>query len=227
MSSATFELKRPSGWFAAGREVQQALTLLSDGAFRLFFWLCLHADRRRGSLRISVPALTAALRRTDADIRNALDELFQHGVCSFADDTVEIADSFWPYRRPSQSEGNDGATIYIERVKRCFLQRRCVQSSFSPADESLAAKLHRSSLSVVDAERAILLGSARKYVSWKNHGIGTPITTLHYFQGVFGELRTTKIPSTYWSYIASMIAKLEQEWDESRFARFIPQTETK
>jgi len=211
MSSATFELKRPSGWFAAGREVQQALTLLSDGAFRLFFWLCLHADRRRGSLRISVPALTAALRRTDADIRNALDELFQHGVCSFADDTVEIADSFWPYRRPSQSEGNDGATIYIEQVKRCFLQRRCVQSSFSPADESLAAKLHRSSLSVVDAERAILLGSAR-----------TPITTLHYFQGVFGELRTTKIPSTYWSYIASMIAKLEQEWDESRFARFIP-----
>jgi hypothetical protein len=227
MSSVTFELKRPSGWFAAGREVQQALMLLSDSAFRLFFWLCLHADRKSGSLRISVAALTAALRRTEADIRSALDELLQHRVCSFVQDTVEIADSFWPYHRPAQPEVNDGAAVYIAQVKRCFLQRRCVQSSFTPADEHLAAKLHRSGLSVVDAERAILLGSARKYVSWKNHGIGTRITTLHYFRGVFDELRNTKVPSTYWNYIASTVAQLEQQWDESRFTRFIPEQETK
>ena len=42
-------LKHASGWFAAGREVAEALTLLSDAAFKLFLWLCLHADRSRGA----------------------------------------------------------------------------------------------------------------------------------------------------------------------------------
>ncbi len=223
--SATFELKRPSGWFAAGREVQQALMLLSDSAFRLFLWFCLHADRKRGSLRVSVTALSPALRRSVPEIRNALDELLQHGICNGFDDTIEIADSFWPYRRMPGSNAQADLAAYVAQVKRCFLARRCVRSSFTPADEHLAAELYRASLSVEDAERAILLGSVRKYASWKNQGIGTPITTLHYFRGVFDELRQTHIPSGYWDHIAHTVGQLEQEWDESRFARFIPEQE--
>ena len=110
-------------------------------------------------------------------------------------------------------------------MKRCFLSRRCVRSSFTAADENLATQLYRTHLSVLDAERAILLGSVRKYVSWKNHGIGTPITTLHYFRAVFNELRETQISSGYWNHIAHTVEQLEQEWDESRFARFIPEQE--
>jgi hypothetical protein len=227
MSSAIFELKRPTGWFAAGREVQQALALLSDSAFRVFLWLCLHAHRRSGSLRISVAALAPALQRTVPEIRNALDELLHHGVCSDRDDIIEIADSFWPYRRTPCSGVNDELAAYVAQGKRCFFERRCVRSSFTAADEQLAAELYRSRLSVVDAEHAILLGSARKYASWKNHGIGTPITTLHYFKGLFDEVRDTQFPSTYWTYIAYTIANLEREWDDSRFTRFIPQPETK
>ena len=45
MSSSPLRLKRASGWFAAGHEVQHAALLLSDGAFKLFVWLCLHAER--------------------------------------------------------------------------------------------------------------------------------------------------------------------------------------
>jgi hypothetical protein len=44
-AAARLQLKRPSGWFAAGQEVQQAATSLSDAAFKLFVWLCLHAER--------------------------------------------------------------------------------------------------------------------------------------------------------------------------------------
>ena len=33
MSAPRLILKQPAGWFAAGREVAQAMTLLSDGAF--------------------------------------------------------------------------------------------------------------------------------------------------------------------------------------------------
>jgi hypothetical protein len=43
---------QPTGWFAAGREVAQALSLLSDGAFKLFMWVCLNADRGLGAIRI-------------------------------------------------------------------------------------------------------------------------------------------------------------------------------
>jgi hypothetical protein len=38
-------LKRPTGWFAAGQEMDAALPLLSDAAFRLYVFLCLHVNR--------------------------------------------------------------------------------------------------------------------------------------------------------------------------------------
>jgi hypothetical protein len=41
MSTARLILKQPTRWFAAGREVAQALVLLSDGAFKLYIHLCL------------------------------------------------------------------------------------------------------------------------------------------------------------------------------------------
>jgi len=43
--STRFQLKHPTGWFAAGREVACALEMLSDSTFKLFVWLCLHAER--------------------------------------------------------------------------------------------------------------------------------------------------------------------------------------
>ena len=49
MSPTRMELKCPSGWFAAGREVRFAATLLSDSAFKLFVWTCLHAERNLGA----------------------------------------------------------------------------------------------------------------------------------------------------------------------------------
>ena len=46
MSKDPLILKNPRGWFAAGAEVQKAMELLSDGAFRLFIYLCLNARQR-------------------------------------------------------------------------------------------------------------------------------------------------------------------------------------
>ena len=44
MSPPRLQLKQPTGWFAAGREFAQALTLLSDGAFKLYVHLCLQCQ---------------------------------------------------------------------------------------------------------------------------------------------------------------------------------------
>jgi len=46
-TGSRLQLKQPTGWFAAGREVACALQLLSDAAFKLFVWLCLQAERGR------------------------------------------------------------------------------------------------------------------------------------------------------------------------------------
>jgi len=43
MNAPRLRLKHATGWFAAGREVTEAMTLLSDAAFKVFLWLCLHA----------------------------------------------------------------------------------------------------------------------------------------------------------------------------------------
>jgi hypothetical protein len=55
------QLKQPTGWFAAGREVTCALELLSDSTFKLFIWLCLHAERSRGTASATPAQLARAL----------------------------------------------------------------------------------------------------------------------------------------------------------------------
>lgn len=209
-----FHLKQPTGWFAAGREIEHALILLSDVAFKLFVWLCLHAERSRGSLSASPAELASALHKTEPEMRAALNELVQLSVCNPAlAGVIEIRDRFWPYQRASNSTATDDlAPLYIAKVKRCFLERRCVRSTFTPADEKLATELYRNGVSLVDVEHAIVLGSVRKYVALANNHRGTPITTLHYFIALFDEVRQNISPG-YWRYVADKLRTFEQSWN--------------
>jgi hypothetical protein len=208
-------LKHPSGWFAAGREVASAATLLSDAAFKLFVWLCLHADRSRGSLSAAASELAHTLGRTDAEISDALEELIYKDVCLSTSGTLEITDAFWPYERVQCPA--TGLPEYIGRIKRVFLARHCVRSTFTAADEKLATELHQRGASIADAEHAILLGALRKYAAQINNGRGTPITTLHYFKALFDEVRQPISPD-YWTYVEHKVRTLEQ-----RFAKGLGQ----
>ena len=71
MSAPRLELKCASGWFAAGREVRLAATLLSDSAFKLFVWVCLHAERNSGRLRLVVADLARSLQKTEHEIEKS------------------------------------------------------------------------------------------------------------------------------------------------------------
>ncbi|HVI80345.1 MAG TPA: hypothetical protein VM715_19770 [Candidatus Acidoferrum sp.] len=208
MSAAPrFHLKQASGWFAAGREFASAATLLSDPAFKLFVWLCLHADRSQGSIKIDVFHLARALGKTAAEIRHGLDELIQKGICELsATGSIEILDRFWPYERCCPAERV--LPEYINQVRRLFLARTCVRSTFTAADQKLAGQLHRNRVSIADVEHAILLGTLRKYVALLNHGTGTPITSLHYFTTLFDEVRQQISPG-YWTYVAQKVRALE------------------
>ena len=83
-TAARFPLKRASGWFAAGPEVEIALRLLSDAAFKLFVWFCLHADRSCGSIAAAPSELALALRRSEAEMQATLEELCRQDVCAAA-----------------------------------------------------------------------------------------------------------------------------------------------
>ena len=213
MNGATrLQLKQPSGWFAAGRELACALQLLSDGTFKLFVWLCLHAERSRGTLSATPAQLARTLGKPETDMHLALEELEQQGVCTLRPDgVIEIRDRFWPYHRPGDSADSDSARRYVENVKRLFLERRCVQSSFTAADEKLALSLYHRGVSPIHVERAILLGALRKYIAVQQNGSGTPISSLHYFTHLFVEVQQ-EISTGYWTYVARKLNTFEQTW---------------
>lgn len=105
--SLRLTLKNEKGWFAAGAEVEKALTLLSDGACKLFVYLCLEAPRDRGTLEVSQLELAKSLRKGTQTIRRHLREMEKNGVCllsgfapvPYCRGTIEITEPFWPYRR--------------------------------------------------------------------------------------------------------------------------------
>jgi helix-turn-helix protein len=213
MSTGTrFQLKQPTGCFAAGREVACALQLLSDAAFKLFLWLCLHAERGRGAVSATPTELAKAVGQKESDIAVAIEELEQQGVCKLRPDgVIEIQDRFWPYQRKCGSTVNPESRRYVAEVKRLFLERRCVQSSFTAADEKLALSLFRRGVSLIQIERAILLGSLRKYISALQNAVSTPISSLHYFTNLFEEVQQ-ELSAQYWTYIAQKVKTFEQAW---------------
>jgi len=206
------ELKRPNGWFAAGQEVKCALQLLSDGSFKLFVWLCLHADRSRGTLPGSPAELARALGKEEGEIKRALEELERQEVCALrSNGLVEIRDRFWPYHRRPNSSTGDESRDYIAEVKRVFLERRCVRSSFTIADEKMALSLFNRGVSLIHVQRAILLGSVRKYAAIVQTGRCTPISGLHYFSSVLEEVQQ-EISPQYWKYVLQKVKAFEEAW---------------
>jgi len=142
MTGSRLRLKQLTGWFAAGWEVSHALSLLSDGAFKLFMWICLNADRGLGAIRVDPHEVARVLGKTEAEIRAHLQDLFQAEIVQpMADGAIQIADRYWPYERAPTDQQEEELATFISQLKRAFLERRCVQSAFTAADERIATEL--------------------------------------------------------------------------------------
>lgn len=217
MSRARVELKHASGWFAAGRELLHAAALLPDSPFKLFVWVCLHAERNSGCLHISPADLARCLQKTEPEIDRDIGELVAAGVCRFnTTGALEMRDRFWPYQRNIQPTATDDSEAYVAAVRRLFLRPGCVGSVFSPADERLTKDWRRRGVSLQTIERAISLGIARKYSALINHAAGTMITTLHYFEPLIDEVDQASVSPEYWRYIASRAQEFEHRWHSLR-----------
>ena len=212
-------LKRPTGFFAAGREVEQALALLSDGAFKLFVFGCLHAERRTARLRFRQADLARRLGKSPRSIGAYLQELERHGVCAVQAAAnqhqpgwIEIADRFWPYHKQSVEPPANDQADYLEQIRRLFSSRCCVQGTFTAADERLAAEWRRRNLSLELIRRAYLLGCARKYVALLNQPAAPLISSLRYFANLLEEVSQLSASPGYWQHLAGQVDQLELRW---------------
>jgi Helix-turn-helix domain len=215
------KLKHPTGWFAAGREVTHALELLSDGAFKLYIYLCLHANRRTGQLCADQTRLAKGVGKSRRSVVTYLEELRQTGVCSIhaavnqhVGGQIGICDAFWPYERVQPSTSAETLPAFIEQTKRLLAARRCIGTAFAEADARLAASLFDRHIPIEDVEHAVLLGCARKYVTLINRRRGELIASFSYFANVIEEVRELKMPAEYWHHIQMRVARLEQQWTQ-------------
>lgn len=215
------QLKHPNGFFAAGAEMLDALRLLSDGAFKLFVYCSLQASRRTGRLEIRHRELAQAIGKSRRSIITYLEELTTQGVCRIhpaanqhQPGVLEIDEAFWPYHRQHASPQSAPEADYAEQVKRWFLAHPIVGSSFGAADRLLAGDLYRQGIPLDEVKRALLLGLARKYVSWLNLKNGSPITSFHYFLPLLEEVKNSGVSDQYWSYLEQRLQHYQNQWLE-------------
>lgn len=215
-------LKEASGWFAAGTACRKASSLLSDGAFKLFFHLCLEADRHTGSLQATHKELAAALKKSKRAIGTYVAELESKAICrvqsgtnQFAATIFTIADSYWPYRRPDSHPDSSEEIAYATSVREWFLSLGCVSGKFGAADVEIARQICRRGIPLAVVENATLLGACRKYGSWLQGQALEPILSLRYFEPLIAEIQNKPLPPGYSGYLRKKIRQLTELWNES------------
>jgi hypothetical protein len=215
-------LKQTTGWFPAGDTFRKALAILSDGAFRLFAYLCLEADRRTGRVQATHKELALAMGKSKRAMGSYIAELEAREICSvnpgknqFAHTTFEISDSYWPYRRSDACPEPPEQKAYVESVRACFLSLGCGSGKFGAADAADARDLQRRGIPMAVTEAAMLMGACRKYSSWFEGNALEPIQSLRYFDQLIAEIQKEPLPSAYPAYLREKIKKLAALWDEN------------
>jgi hypothetical protein len=223
MSSSNLILKNPRGWFAAGTEVSQAMMILSDGAFKLFLYICLNARRDTGVLHTTQTELARSLTKAPGTIRRCLSEMEKAGISQnrfghnpTGQGTVQITEPYWPYRRgETQTAAAEAADPYVAEIRKMLDARACVRPLFSTADEILARDWFKRGISLERIQQAILMGCGRKYISWRNNQTHAPISSLKYFESILNEIDRQTISPDYWDHIRFRLQRVEKLWIES------------
>ncbi len=195
------------------------MMLLSDGAFKLYVFLCLRADRNSARLEIDQASVAKFLAKSRRSVIVYFEELKERGVCElrFAANqhtrgVVQICDAFWPYVIPTPAESTGSANNNIKRIRTLLETRRCVRLTFAPADEKLAHSLFSDHVPIANIEHAFLLGCTRKYVSWLNGQASGPIASFGYFRAIVDEVAQMDTSPEYWRYISESLDKYEHAW---------------
>ncbi len=216
-------LKESSGWFAAGASCRRALRILSDGAFKLFAHLCLEANRRTGRYEAVQTELAKAIGKSRRIVGKYIDELQRKHVCTvrfasnqYSRTCFEICDEYWPYRRIEETTTPDSqsANAYVDAIKNNFTAIGCTTGKFNPQDAQIAQDLQKTGVLLETVQNALLIGTARKYVSWLNGGSREPIGSLAYFVAIISEIRDRPLAPDYQEYLKRKVGQLKKVWEK-------------
>ena len=222
-------LRISSGWFAAGASFRQAMSILSDGAFKLFAHLCLEADRRTGRCRATQAELADTLGKSRRIIGKYVFELERGGICKissgknqYQSSTFEILGDYWPYTRggdTNQEQQDKEVDAYVAAARDMFLAIGCTRGKFSVGDEKTAKVLKAEGVSLELLEDALLLGAFRKYDSWLSGSSPEPIASLRYFTAIISEIKAQPLPQGYRQYLQSKVDYLARRWKEMKSSK--------
>jgi hypothetical protein len=197
------------------------MTLLSDGAFRLFVYLCLESDRRTGRFIATHKELAVALGKSKRAIGAYVSELEAEGVClvhpgknQFARTIFEISEGYWPYHRAANIESPE-QEAYVASVRECFLGLGCGNGKFGAAEVAAARNLQRRGIPLAVIEDAMFLGASRKYMSWFEGNALEPIQSLAYFKEVIAEIQDKPFTPGYSTYLRKKVRELAESWSEA------------
>jgi len=199
--------------------VSRALILLSDGAFRLYFYLCLEAKRESGSLAVNYVEVASVLSRSRRSITTYFEELRGHGVCRIHPavnqhrlSQIEICDEYWPYTRLNGSLPYEGQEPYLLKIRSLLDARACVKCPFGAADQKFATALFDSDISIDQIERGIALGCSRKYASLLNGTDSGAIVSFSYFRDLIDEAGDQETAADHWGYLKLRLNRYESQW---------------
>ena len=219
--SGLYRRKSEGRFFAAGEEFERALAILGDGAFKVYAWACLQADRASGQLAFERADLARRLGQSRSALGRHLRELVRTGVCALETapnqhrrSLLSVPAAYWPYAaagpRPPEPVTTDAAG-YVAAVRAVFLAPACVQTDFGPADEQLARSWHAAGVDLTAVRRAILLGSVRKQMALLGREGGQPVRSLQYFAPLLREVQGGSFPPAYWQHLEHSLRQYERD----------------
>jgi len=220
-AEARLQIKEPAGWFAAGEGFRSALSLLSDGAFRLFAYLSLQANRRTGCLGATHKELAAALGKSKRVIGSYVAELETKGICKvrpgknqFSATVLEITDRYWPYYRVTAELESPETEAYVESVREWFEELGCTSGKFGAAETDAAKQLQQRAVPLAVVYDAMLLGACRKFDAWLNDRPTEPIRSMVYFEPLIAEIQAKPLPAGYSAYLRMKVRQFSKSWQE-------------
>jgi len=232
---------KQTGWFAAGPEVRNALEILSDLGFRLYFYLCLNASRATGISRVSYADLARELARSRRSIASYFDELRHKQVCvatcarnQHSLTEVEICDEFWPYSKERGAGTPSAWQSYRDSIQALLTKRACIKCSFSGADERFAKELFQREVTIKEIEQAIALACCRKYAGLLNGTDNEMIYRFSYFRDTLEEVQDPDAHPSQPQLLSQRILSAEyyeEKWlaqqDRAADAKFTPAARSK
>lgn len=219
---AKLRIKEPMGWFVAGEGFRLALSMLSDGAFKLFAHLSLQANRRTGRVTATHKELAATLGKSKRVVGTYVAELETKKVCSvlpgknqFMATVYEISDCYWPYHRSPSPLESPEIQEYVESVRESYEKLGCTSGKLNAAGIEIVKQFYRNSIPIDVVIGALFLGACRKYESCLNGGTSDPIRSMAYFEPLVAEVQAKPLPDGYAGYLRGKLRRLAESWEKS------------